>query len=238
VTREIAPQCRKQIHAQQAEADQEPTEAPPGPGCGDARLVAVPRPPPEEPAQDPARPRSLDGATLRGTVAGLTTKRVIDHFKYLGVDAVELMPTVAWIDDGHLPALGLTNAWGYNPVTYFAVDPRLAPRGPQELRVMTDLYRKNGISVILDVVYNHTGEGSRLGPTLSFRGLDNAAYYRLVPEDPRQYWDSTGTGNTLDLGHPAVLRMVMDSLRYWVQEMHVDGFRFDLAATLARGRTG
>lgn len=172
---------------------------------------------------------------LRGTIAGLTTKRVIDHFKYLGVDTVQLMPTAAWIDEGHLPALGLTNAWGYNPVAYFAIDPRLAPRGPQELRVMTDLYRKNGISVILDVVYNHTGEGDAEGPMLSMMGLDPHTYYRFVEVDGKQHLvNDTGTGNTLRCDHPAVQRLVIESLRYWVEEMGVSGFRFDLATILGR----
>ena len=172
---------------------------------------------------------------LRGTVAGLTTKRVIDHFKYLGVDTVELMPVAAWIDDGHLPSLGLTNAWGYNPVTYFAPDPRLMPRGPQELRVMTDLYRKNGISVILDVVYNHTGEGDANGPVLSMMGLDAQTYYRFVEVDGQKHLvNDTGTGNTLRCDHPAVQRLVIESLRYWVEELGVSGFRFDLAPVLGR----
>jgi glycogen operon protein len=172
---------------------------------------------------------------LRGTIAGLTTKRVIDHFKYLGVDTVELMPTAAWIDDGHLPSLGLTNAWGYNPVTYFAIDPRLSPRGPQELRHMTDLYRKNGISVILDVVYNHTGEGDSNGPMLSLMGLDARTYYRFTEVDGKQQLiNDTGTGNTLRCDHPAVQRLVIESLRYWVEDMGVSGFRFDLATILGR----
>jgi len=172
---------------------------------------------------------------LRGTVAGLTTRRVIDHFKYLGVDVVELMPIAAWIDEGHLPALGLTNAWGYNPITYFAPDPRLMPRGPQELRTMTDLYRKNGISVILDVVYNHTGEGDANGPVLSMMGLDARSYYRFVEVDGKQRLvNDTGTGNTLRCDHPAVQRLVVESLRYWVEELGVSGFRFDLATILGR----
>jgi len=172
---------------------------------------------------------------LRGTIAALTTRRVIDHFKYLGVDTVQLMPTAAWIDEGHLPALGLTNAWGYNPVTYFAIDPRLAPRGPQELRVMTDLYRKNNISVILDVVYNHTGESDANGPMLSMMGLDAHTYYRFVEVDGKQHLvNDTGTGNTLRCDHPAVQRLVIESLRYWVEEMGVSGFRFDLATVLGR----
>ncbi|QQR40126.1 glycogen debranching protein GlgX [Devosia rhizoryzae] len=172
---------------------------------------------------------------LRGTVAALTTRRVIDHFKHLGVDTVQLMPTAAWIDEGHLPALGLTNAWGYNPIAYFAVDPRLVPRGPQELRVMTDAYRKAGISVILDVVYNHTGEGDQQGPILSMMGLDPQTYYRFVEVDGKKYLvNDTGTGNTLRCDHPAVQRLVIDSLRYYVEELGVAGFRFDLATILGR----
>jgi len=172
---------------------------------------------------------------LRGTIAGLTTRRIIDHLKYMGVDCVELMPVAAFIDDGHLPSLGLTNAWGYNPVTYFAIDPRLAPRGPQELRVMTDLYRKNGISVILDVVYNHTGEGDNNGPVLSMKGLDAKTYYRHVEADGKQHLiNDAGTGNTLRCDHPAVQRLVIESLRYWVEETGVSGFRFDLATILGR----
>ncbi|MGN6100524.1 MAG: glycogen debranching protein GlgX [Devosia sp.] len=177
---------------------------------------------------------SVQGA-LRGTIAGLTTRQVINHFKYLGVDTVELMPIAAFIDDGHLPILGLTNAWGYNPVTYFAPDPRLAPRGPQELRTLTDLYRRNGIAVILDVVYNHTGEGDANGPVLSLKGLDARAYYRHVEVDGQQYLvNDTGTGNTLRCDHPAVQRLVIDSLRYWIEETGVSGFRFDLAPVLGR----
>ncbi|MEO6394856.1 MAG: glycogen debranching protein GlgX [Devosia sp.] len=172
---------------------------------------------------------------LRGTLAGLSTRRVIDHLKYLGVDTVELMPIAAFIDDGHLPALGLTNAWGYNPVSYFAVDPRLAPRGPQELRYLTDLYRRNGISVILDVVYNHTGESDSMGPVLSLKGLDARAYYRHVEVDGKQHLvNDAGTGNTLRCDHPATQRLVIESLRYWVEEMGVSGFRFDLATVLGR----
>ena len=172
---------------------------------------------------------------LRGTIAGLSTHRVIDHLKFLGVDCVELMPVAAFIDDGHLPSLGLTNAWGYNPVSYFAIDPRLAPRGPQELRFLTDLYRKNGISVILDVVYNHTGEGDNMGPVLSLKGLDALAYYRHIEVDGKQVLvNDAGTGNTLRCDHPATQRLVIESLRYWVQEAGVSGFRFDLATVLGR----
>lgn len=172
---------------------------------------------------------------LRGIIAGLTTQRVIDHLKYIGVDTLQLMPTAAWIDEGHLPVLGLTNAWGYNPVAYSALDPRLAPRGPQELRNMTDLYRKNGISVILDVVYNHTGESDANGPMLSLMGLDAKTYYRFVEVDGKQHLvNDTGTGNTLRCDHPATQRLVIESLRYWVEEMGVSGFRFDLATVLGR----
>ncbi len=172
---------------------------------------------------------------LRGTVAGLTTRRVVDHLRYLGVDTVELMPIAAFIDDGHLPALGLTNAWGYNPVTYFAIDPRLAPRGPQELRYMTDAYRKAGISVILDVVYNHTGEGDANGPMLSLMGLDAMTYYRFADADGKKVLvNDSGTSNTLRCDHPATQRLVIDSLRYWVEDMGVSGFRFDLAPILGR----
>ncbi len=172
---------------------------------------------------------------LRGTIAGLTTHRVVEHLQYLGVDTVELMPIAAFIDDGHLPALGLTNAWGYNPVSYFAVDPRLAPRGPQELRNMTDVYRKAGISVILDVVYNHTGEGDANGPILSLKGLDARTYYRHVEVHGKQHLvNDTGTGNTLRCDHPATQRLVVESLRYWIEEMGVSGFRFDLAPVLGR----
>jgi glycogen operon protein len=172
---------------------------------------------------------------LRGTIAALTTRRVIDHLLYLGVDTVELMPIAAFIDDGHLPSLGLTNAWGYNPVTYFAPDPRLAPRGPQELRNMTDVYRKAGISVILDVVYNHTGEGDANGPMLSLMGLDAKTYYRFVEVDGAQHLvNDAGTGNTLRCDHPATQRLVIESLKYWVEEMGVSGFRFDLAPILGR----
>lgn len=172
---------------------------------------------------------------LRGTIAGLTTHQIIDHLHYLGVDTVELMPIAAFIDDGHLPILGLTNAWGYNPVTYFAPDPRLAPRGIQELRNMTDLYRKNGISVILDVVYNHTGEGDDQGPVLSLKGLDARSYYRFTESDGQQFLvNDTGTGNTLRCDHPATQRLVLESLRYWIEVGGVSGFRFDLAPILGR----
>ncbi len=176
---------------------------------------------------------------LRGTVAGLTTRQVISHLEHLGVDVVELMPVAAWIDEGHLPILGLTNAWGYNPITYFAPDPRLMPRGLTELRAMTDMYREHGISVILDVVYNHTGEGDDQGPVLSFKGLDAHTYYRHVEVDGSQVLvNDTGTGNTLRCDHPEVQRLVIDSLRHWVEECGVSGFRFDLAPILGRSLEG
>ncbi len=172
---------------------------------------------------------------LRGTLGGLMSRRVIDHLKQIGVDTVQLMPVCAFIDEGHLPPLGLSNAWGYNPVGYFALDPRLAPGGPSVLRQLTDLYRKHGIAVILDVVYNHTGEGDENGPVLSMMGLDPMTYYRHAEIDGRQVLvNDTGTGNTLRCDHPAVQRLVIDSLRYFVDELGVSGFRFDLAPVLGR----
>lgn len=176
---------------------------------------------------------------LRGTVAGLTTRFVIDHLKHIGVDVVELMPVAAWIDDGHLPALGLTNVWGYNPITYFAPDPRIVPRGPHELRTMAEMYREAGIKVVLDVVYNHTGEGDYDGPALSMKGLDARTYYRHVEVDGQLHLvNDSGTGNTLQCDHPAVQDLVVDSLRYWVTEFGIAGFRFDLATVLGRGMEG
>ncbi len=145
----------------------------------------------------------------------------------------------AGVDDRALVQKRLRNYWGYNPIGYFAPDPRLLATGSlSELKTTVKHLHAAGIEVILDVVYNHTGEGNQLGPTLSFRGIDNKSYYRLVPGDERHYLDFTGCGNTLNLDHPRVLQLVLDSLRYWVQEMHVDGFRFDLATTLARGDSG
>ena len=172
---------------------------------------------------------------LRGTYAGLATEPVIDYLKRLGVTAVELMPVHAFVDDRVLVEGGLSNYWGYNTIGYFAPEPRYSASGQiREFKTMVKTLHSAGIEVILDVVYNHTAEGSRLGPTLCFRGIDNAAYYRLVADDPRYYMDYTGTGNTLNMMHPRVLQLIMDSLRYWVLEMHVDGFRFDLASALAR----
>lgn len=172
---------------------------------------------------------------LRGTYAGLASERVIGHLKRLGVTAVELMPVHAFVDDRHLLDKGLKNYWGYNSIGYFAPEPRYSASGHlNEFKGMVKLLHAAGIEVILDVVYNHTAEGNHLGPTLCFRGIDNSAYYRLVSDNPRYYMDYTGCGNTLNMTHPRVLQLIMDSLRYWVTEMHVDGFRFDLAAALAR----
>ncbi|MCX7896654.1 MAG: glycogen debranching protein GlgX [Rhodocyclaceae bacterium] len=174
-------------------------------------------------------------APLRGTYAGLATQPVIDHLKRLGVTAVELMPVHAFIDDRHLVEMGKRNFWGYNTLGYFALEPRYSASGSlKEFKTMVKKLHSAGIEVILDVVYNHTAEGNHLGPTLSFKGIDNAVYYRLRPDAPQYYMDYTGCGNTLNLQHPRVLQLVMDSLRYWVEEMHVDGFRFDLASALGR----
>jgi glycogen operon protein len=171
---------------------------------------------------------------LRGTYAGLSTGAAVDFLHRLGVTAVELMPVHTFVDDRFLIEKGLSNYWGYNSIGFFAPDPRYALGNPiQEFKTMVKTLHSAGIEVILDVVYNHTAEGNQMGPTLCFRGIDNAAYYRLSP-DPRYYMDYTGCGNTLNMQHPRVLQLIMDSLRYWVQEMHVDGFRFDLASALAR----
>ena len=178
-------------------------------------------------------------AKLRGTYAGLASEPVINYFKRLGITTVELMPIHYFIDDHHLVRKGLRNYWGYNSIGYFAPDPRYAAEDPvTEFKMMVKALHLAGIEVILDVVYNHTAEGNQLGPTLSFRGIDNASYYRLLADNPRYYMDYTGCGNTLNMMHPRVLQLIMDSLRYWVLEMHVDGFRFDLAATLAREQHG
>lgn len=176
---------------------------------------------------------------LRGTYAGLAHPAVIDYLKRLGVTAVELMPVHHFIHDHYLVERGLTNYWGYNSIGYFAPHFGYASRTGagyqvQEFKQMVKMLHRAGIEVILDVVYNHTAEGNHLGPTLCFRGIDNASYYRLVPHDQRYIMDYTGCGNSLNMRHPNVLQLIMDSLRYWVNEMHVDGFRFDLAATLAR----
>jgi isoamylase len=172
---------------------------------------------------------------LRGTYAGLATAPIVDHLVRLGITAIELMPVHAFVDDRHLMEKGLHNYWGYNTLGFFAPEMRYAATGRiSEFKTMVKVLHSAGIEVFLDVVYNHTAEGNQLGPTLEFRGIDNASYYRLSAENPRYYIDFTGTGNTLNLQHPRVLQMLMDSLRYWVLEMHVDGFRFDLASALAR----
>ena len=176
---------------------------------------------------------------LRGTYAAMACPAVVDYLLSLGVTAVELMPVQQFLHDRHLVERGLSNFWGYNTVGFFAPHAQYSSRANcgdelREFKTMVKTLHREGLEVILDVVYNHTGEGNHMGPTLSFRGIDNEAYYRLVPGDRRYYFDYTGTGNTLNMTHPRVLQLIMDSLRYWVQEMHVDGFRFDLAATLAR----
>jgi glycogen operon protein len=175
---------------------------------------------------------------LRGTYLGLATDPVIDHLTALGVTAVELMPVHHFVDDRHLVERGLKNYWGYNSIGFFAPEVRYATaaRGEQvsEFKTMVKRLHRAGIEVILDVVYNHTAEGNQLGPTLSLRGIDNAAYYHLVPDQPRYYMDFTGCGNSFAMMNPRAIQLIMDSLRYWVLDMHVDGFRFDLAPVLAR----
>lgn len=175
---------------------------------------------------------------LRGTYLGLATDPIIEHLLSLGVTALELLPVHHFVTDRHLADKGLTNYWGYNSIGFFAPDVRYARGGLMhqvyEFKSMVKKLHSAGIEVILDVVYNHTGEGNHMGPTLSLRGVDNKAYYRLEPDKPRFYTDFTGTGNSLNMLHPRTLQLIMDSLRYWVTEMHVDGFRFDLAPVLAR----
>jgi glycogen operon protein len=176
---------------------------------------------------------------LRGTYLGLASEAAIRHLTSLGVTAVELMPVHHHNDEWHLVQRGLNNYWGYNTLSYFAPDVRfaLSPlplEAVREFKVMVRALHAANLEVILDVVYNHTAEGNHLGPTLSLRGIDNSSYYRLLPNNPRYYQDFTGTGNTLNMRSPRVLQLIMDSLRYWVLEMHVDGFRFDLASALAR----
>ena len=172
---------------------------------------------------------------LRGSFAALACPAVIDHLRRLGVTTIELMPVHAFVDDRHLVERGLRNYWGYNTIGFFAPDKRYCASGKiGEFKTMVKTLHSAGMEVILDVVYNHTAEGNQCGPTLCFRGIDNASYYRLVADDKRYYQDYTGCGNTLNMQHPRVLQLIMDSLRYWVTEMHVDGFRFDLAASLAR----
>ncbi len=176
---------------------------------------------------------------IRGTYAAAAHPALIDHLTALGITAIELMPVHQFVNDSGLVDQGLSNYWGYNTIGFFAPQNTYSSSGQRgqqvlEFKAMVRELHRAGIEVILDVVYNHTAEGSHLGPTLSFRGIDNTAYYRLADEDPRYYYDTTGTGNTLLMRNPHVLQLIMDSLRYWVTEMHVDGFRFDLAASLAR----
>ena len=180
-------------------------------------------------------------AEIRGSYAGLAHPAATEYLRDLGVTAIELLPLHEHVPEGFLTGRGLTNYWGYNTIGFFAphqsysAAARQTPGGQvSEFRDMVKALHRAGIEVILDVVYNHTAEGNENGPTLSFRGLDNASYYRLVPNDPSSYYDTTGTGNSIDAGNPLALRLIMDSLRYWMTEMHVDGFRFDLAATLGR----
>jgi len=177
---------------------------------------------------------------LRGTYAAIASEPIVAHLHSLGVTAIELMPVHYFVDDRHLIDKGLRNYWGYNTLGFFAPEPRYAASRARpsemvrEFKQMVKTLHNAGIEVILDVVYNHTAEGNHDGPTLSFRGIDNLAYYRTVPNDPRHYMDFTGCGNTLNMVHPHAVQLLMDSLRYWVTEMHVDGFRFDLASALAR----
>jgi len=176
---------------------------------------------------------------LRGSFAGLARKEIIDYIRSLGVTSVELLPIHSFVNDSLLLDKGLTNYWGYNTIGFFAADPRyLASGAITEFKQMVAHFHDAGLEVILDVVYNHTAEGNERGPTLSFRGIDNASYYRLLPDKPRYYINDTGTGNTMNLTHPRVLQMVTDSLRYWITEMHVDGFRFDLGTILGRDGAG
>jgi glycogen operon protein len=175
---------------------------------------------------------------LRGTYAGLATAPVLWHLKKLGVTAVQLLPVQSFVDERRLVQHGLRNYWGYNSIGFFAPEQRYSASGTLgEFKTMVKTLHAAGIEVILDVVYNHTAEGDHSGPTLSFRGIDNLIYYRLDPAQPRRYLNLTGTGNAFNSSHRVVLALIMDSLRYWVQEMHVDGFRFDLASTLARSGT-
>ncbi|MEP6800125.1 MAG: glycogen debranching protein GlgX, partial [Lapillicoccus sp.] len=176
---------------------------------------------------------------IRGTYAGLAHPAAIDHFTSLGVTAVELLPVQQFVQDSHLLEKDLRNYWGYNSIGFLAPHGDYSSTGDgggqvAEFKAMVKALHAAGLEVILDVVYNHTAEGNHLGPTLSFKGIDNGAYYRLVEDDRGSYFDTTGTGNSLNVGHPAALGLIMDSLRYWVTEMHVDGFRFDLATTLTR----
>ncbi len=174
-------------------------------------------------------------ARERGTFAALSHPKVIAHLQRIGATAIELLPIHSFVQDRRLQEAGLTNYWGYNTLSFFAPERRyMASDDADELRIAIRRLHAAGVEVILDVVYNHTAEGSELGPTFNFRGLDNATYYRLMPDEPRYCVNDTGTGNTLDLSHPRVLQMVADSLRHWAQSFHVDGFRFDLGVTLGR----
>ena len=178
---------------------------------------------------------------LRGTYAGLGSQAVVEYIRSLGVTSVELLPVHAFVIDAYLLDRKLTNYWGYNSIGFFAPDPRYASEREQTLREFKEMvarFHDAGLEVILDVVYNHTAEGNELGPTLSFKGVDNTSYYRLLPDKPRYYINDTGTGNTLNPSHMRVVQMVTDSLRYWVTETHVDGFRFDLGTILAREPSG
>ena len=178
---------------------------------------------------------------LRGTFSGLGRKEVVDYIRTLGVTSVELLPIHTFVNDSYLLDKGLTNYWGYNSIGFFAPDPRYSAVPDfvfSEFKEMVARLHDAGLEVILDVVYNHTAEGNENGPTLSFRGIDNLSYYRLMPDNPRHYINDTGTGNTLNMSHARVVQMVTDSLRYWATEMHVDGFRFDLGTILAREDRG
>ncbi|SCB29447.1 glycogen debranching protein GlgX [Rhizobium multihospitium] len=177
-------------------------------------------------------------AKLRGTVGALAHPAIIAHLKRLQVDAIELMPITAWIDERHLPPLGLTNGWGYNPVAFMALDPRLVPGGMKELRETVAALHAEGIAVILDLVFNHTGESDRQGPTLSLRGLDNPTYFRHLPDQPGTLVNDTGTGNTIACDQPATRKLIIDSLNHFVRNAGIDGFRFDLATVIGRGSKG
>jgi isoamylase len=178
---------------------------------------------------------------LRGTYAGMGDSNVIDYIKSLGITTVELLPIHSFVNDSYLLDKKLVNYWGYNTIGFFAPDPRYAADVANSLREFKEMvarFHDRGLEVVLDVVYNHTAEGNERGPTLSFKGIDNVSYYRLLPDNKRHYINDTGTGNTVNLSHPRVIQMVCDSLRYWAQEMHVDGFRFDLGTILAREPNG
>jgi glycogen debranching enzyme len=175
---------------------------------------------------------------MRGTLKALAHPSIIAHLKHIGVDAVELLPITAWIDERHLAALNLRNSWGYNPVAFMALDPRLCPGGLDELRDTVAVLHREGIGVILDLVFNHTGESDRMGATLSMRGLDNLSYYRHLPDQPGVLVNDTGCGNTVACDHPRVRQLIVDSLRHFVAHAGVDGFRFDLAPVLGRTNSG